>query len=276
MLRRSFLCLSFLVALSGVQAQAPLPAYTVAIVPQFGAEQLRNEWQPLLDRVGKAANVRLEMKHYASIPAFETGFLKGEADFIFANPYHAVLARAAQGYLPLVRDSELLTGLLVVPTKGGATTLKELDGKAIAFPAPNAFGASLYMRALLIQEAKIQFEPRYVRTHSNVYRQTALGDVAAGGGVNQTFNDLPLELRAQLRVLYETPGAAPHPFAAHPRVPADLRQRVTTAFLDLARDDAGRAMLKSVRMPHPVAASYATDYAPLERLQLERYLVLER
>lgn len=257
-------------------AQAALPSHSVAIVPQFSAAQLRSEWQPVLERIGRAAGVRLDMRFYESIPAFEAGFLKGEPDFILANPYHAVMARQAQGYVPLVRDRQLLTGILVVPVGSPVKSLRELDGQAIAFPAPNAFGASLYMRALLTEDARIRFEPRYVKTHANVYRQTAIGDVAAGGGVNQTLNDLAPELRAQLRVLYETPGAAPHPLEAHPRVPTAVQQKVAAALLTLAQDATGQALLKEARLPNPVPADYARDYAPLEKLRLEKHLVLDK
>lgn len=248
---------------------------SIAIVPQYAAEQLRGEWQPLLERVGAAAGVRFVLRFYPSIPAFERGFLAGDTDFIYANPYHAVMAARAQGYVPLVRDAKPLTGILVVPAGSPARSPADLDGQAIAFPAPNAFGASLYMRALLAETAKIHFDARYVKTHMNVYRLTAIGEVAAGGGVNQTFNDLPPALRQDLRVLYETPGAAPHPLAAHPRVPPALRERVAAAVLALAADEAGRGLLAAVRMPQPVAADYTRDFAPLEALRLDAYVVLE-
>ena len=271
-----FLCLFLgLFALGSPPARAT-EQHTIAIVPQFSASQLRAEWQPLLERLGAQVGVVFELGFHPTIPAFEAAFLRGEADFIFANPYHAVMARRAQGYVPLVRDRKPLTGILVVASSSPARTLRDLAGRAIAFPAPNAFGASLYMRALLAEGAGIDFEARYVKTHLNVYRQVATGDVAAGGGINLTLADIPPSLRAQLRILYETPGAAPHPLAAHPRVDAALRARVTEAVLALARDPAGLALLSTVRMAEPVAADYARDYAPLEGLKLDQYVVMEQ
>ncbi len=263
-----------LYALAGAPARA-VDVHTIAIVPQFGASQLRAEWEPLLKRIGAAAGVGFEMRFFPTIPAFESAFLRGETDFIYANPYHAVMARRAQAYLPLVRDRKALTGILVVARASPVRTLQDLAGGTIAFPAPNAFGASLYLRAILATDVKIDFEARYVKTHTNVYRQVALGDVAAGGGINHTLADIPPALRAQLRILYETPGAAPHPLAAHPRVGAAIRARVTDAMLALAHDAAGQELLRAVRMPQPVVADYARDFAPLEGLKLDQYVVLE-
>lgn len=256
-------------------AIAAPPTYSVAIVPQFSPQQILAEWQPILKRVGDEAGVTLEMRFPSSIPAFETAFLHGDPDFIFGNPYHMVMARRKQGYIPLVRDEKLLTGILVVARDGPYSTLKSIAGQRIAFPAPNAFGASLYMRALLLEKEQLHIEPVYVKTHGNVYRQVLVGDFAAGGGVNQTFADLPAAMRDKLKVLYETPGAAPHPLAAHPRVPEAVRKRITAAFLAQADDEPGRALLKEIRIPRPVAADYPRDYGPLEKLRLDKYLILE-
>lgn len=40
-------------------------------------------------------------------------------------------------------------------------------------------------------------------------------------------------------------------------------------------DEPGKALLKDVRIPNPVAADYARDYGRLEKLRLDKYLVLE-
>ena len=66
-------------------------------------------------------------------------------------------------------------------------------------------------------------------------------------------------------------------FAALERLgaPEGVRKRVTAAFLKQAGDEPGKALLKDVRIPNPVAADYARDYGPLEKLRLDKYLVLE-
>ena len=250
-------------------------AFSVAIVPQFPAAELHRDWMPLLERLGRDTGLTLTLKLAPNIPRFETEVMLGSPDFAFMNPYHAVMASRAQGYVPLVHDTKLLTGILVVPKADPIKSLAELDGKELAFPAPNAFGASLWMRALLAERERIRITPAYVQTHSNVYRQVIRGKAAAGGGVNNTLLQESDEVRASLRVLFETPGVAPHPLSAHPRVPTRVRQALTDAFLQLAAEPAGQTLLKNVAMPRPVPADYARDYRPLEQYRLERYVVLE-
>lgn len=247
--------------------------YTVAVVPQFQAAEVHRDWAPLLERIGRAAGVTLKLQLSASIPRFEAEVLAGAPDFAYMNPYHQVMAMRAQRYLPLVRERQPLSGILVVRRDDPIRSVRELDGRELAFPAPNAFGASLLMRALLTEREKIQFTPAYVQTHSNVYRQVIRGKAAAGGGVNHTLLQEPDELRADLRVLLETPSAASHPLSAHPRVDARVRQAVADALLALADSADGQPLLKAIEMPHPVRADHARDYQPLEAWRLDRYVV---
>jgi len=263
-------------ALMALNATAQTPAkYSFAVVPQYSAIELHKDWAPLLARLAKDTGFTLELKIAASIPLFETSFLKGEPDFAYMNPYHAVMAKKAQAYVPLLRDSKPLTGVLAVRKDSQYKTLKDLNGQKIAFPAPNAFGASLYMRALLTEEAGIQFEPSYVKTHSNVYRHVIRKEAAAGGSVNAALNDELPEVRELLQILYQTPPVAPHPVVAHPRVPVAAQKALAQAFLALTQDAEGRALLKEIRTPAPVASSYQADYLPLEKLNIQKYLVTE-
>jgi phosphonate transport system substrate-binding protein len=262
-----------------VQAQPAAEAargLTVAVVPQFTALQIHKDWTPFLERVSRDSGVTLTLKSYPSIPAFEADLLKGVPDIAFMNPYHEVMAKRAAGYLPLVRDSKFLTGVLLVRRDSPVRTLKDLSGGKLAFPSPNAFGASLYMRALLAEQEGVKVEPVYVKTHSNVFRQVILGDVVAGGTVNSAFQREPAAVTEQVRVIFETPGVAPHPLAVHPRVAEATRKAITSAILKMREDAAAAALLQAVQMAEPVAADYARDYRPLERLKLENYLVVEK
>lgn len=247
--------------------------YTLSVVPQFPAVEIHRSWSPVVERLQRGSGLHLDLKTHAGIPAFEEDFLQGRSDFAYMNPYHAVMARRAQGYVPLVRDStQQLAGILLVRQDSSYKSVKELDGGDLAFPAPNAFGASLYMRALLSEEERIRFRPTYVSTHTNVMRHVLLGQVAAGGAIGATFAKEPPEVRERLRVLYETPGVAPHPLVAHPRVPARDREALAAALLQLGQEAESAALLQAIQMPRPVRADYARDYRPLERLRLEKFV----
>ena len=266
--------LVFGMPLTQSHAETERPHYLLAVVPQSPPSETYKHWKPLVRYLNEKGALRLQLKIYPSIPEFEAGLRNGVPDFAYMNPYHQVMARQWQGYDPLVRDNaRQLSGVLVVHAGSDVQSVDQLQDAIIAFPAPNAFGASLYMRALLKKEHKLTFVPRYVATHGNVYRHVIVGQADAGGGVRRTFDAESPSARQQLRVLFETPGVAPHPISAHPRVaPAD-QALFTDSVLGLLGSAAGQDILKSIQMREPVRASFERDYAPLKSLDLQEFVV---
>lgn len=253
-------------------AQADGKTLTLAVVPQFQAAEVHRNWTPVIERIKQATGLNLTLRITKDIPAFEADFKAGQADLVYLNPYHQVMANRAQGYVPLVRDAQLLTGIVVVRKGDPIQSTKQLAGKEVAYPAPNAFGASLLVRSHLAEVDQIQTQSFYAKTHTNAYRQVVVGKSAAAGGVRVTLENEPEEVRAALRVLWETPGAAPHPLSAHPRVPAAQAQAIANAMIKMASDPQGQELLKAILMPQPVRADYARDYRPLEKLNLDKYV----
>jgi phosphonate transport system substrate-binding protein len=150
-----------------------------------------------------------------------------------------------------------------------------LNGTTLAFPAPNAFGASLYLRALLIEKEKITFKPVYVGTHQNVYRHVLYGDVQAGGGLESTLEREPAAVQRKLKVLYRTPDSAAHPLAANPRVPKQVSDKIVQALRHMALNPDDQKLLRRVGLDDAIPADYARDYGPLEKLKLDRHILIE-
>lgn len=249
----------------------PSPRWRLAVVPQLTPVEMYGNWQPLVEALARAG-ISCELVIHPTIALFEREFLDGLADFVFLNPYHMVMARHAHGYLPLLRDQRPLEGLVLVSRDAPARSLKDLQSARISFPAPNALGASLYVRAVLAEES-ISFQPHYAGNHRNAIRQVLAGDSRAAGVVRATYDLESAEVRQALRVLYTTPEIAPHPIAAHPRVPPTVRQQLIDILHGLVHDSRQRGLLQAIQMPEPVPADYRRDYAPLGRLGLERFVV---
>ncbi len=249
--------------------------YILAVPTQLSPVEMHSSWAPFVERLSKETGVDFSLKVYDTIAEYEQEVMKGSPDFVFMNPYLVIKTRKPQGYVPLIRDNALLAGLLVVRNDSPVHSVKELDTKEIAFPTPNAFAASLYMRALLEKQG-VRIVPRYVNSHSNVYRSVILGKTAAGGGVNKSLDKEPEQVRSQLRVLFRVPEHAPHPLCAHTRVPQALRRSVVDVIMRLAADKSNQDMLKKVQLPNPIEANYERDYMPLEKLNLEKYFVSGR
>jgi phosphonate transport system substrate-binding protein len=245
--------------------------YAVGVVPQFNARTLQSIWNPILQELERCTGHTFELRGSKSISAFEKQFMAGEFDFAYMNPYHFIEARKTQGYLPLVRDTgKKLRGILVVRKDAAIDDFEQLQDKAIAFPSPNALGASLMMRAQLVREFDLRFEPRYVKSHDSVYLNVVTGRMVAGGGVGRTLAGQPSEIREQLRVLYTTPAVASHPVTVHPRVPETVRRLVQNALIVMGESESGRQLL--ARVPIGTAGeALSEDYAPLQTMGLDAF-----
>lgn len=272
LLRVAATALCFLAVFPLGAARAESVSYSVGVVPQFEARELASIWVPILTELSRRTGLQLAMKGSSRIPEFEIGFEVGEFDFAYMNPYHAVIAMRKQGYVPLVRDEALLSGVLVVAKDSPYRDVKALAGKKISFPAPNALGASLLIRADLDAVFHIKVTPLYAQTHTSAYLNTVLGVSEATGGVVATFDRQKADIRDGLRVLYETRKAPSHPLLAHPRVPAAHREAVQKALLEMAATPEGAALLAKVPMNTPVRATQA-EYLALKNLKLEKYYV---
>ncbi|MGB0671378.1 MAG: phosphate/phosphite/phosphonate ABC transporter substrate-binding protein, partial [Rhodospirillales bacterium] len=244
------------------------PVFSVGVVPQFEARKLAGIWLPILRALEKETGFRFELEGSPNIPEFEARFQDGAFDLAYMNPYHLLVANRVQGYWPLVRDGgRELFGVLVVAKDSPVHSIGDLEGATISFPAPNALGASLLMRADLTGLHGLTYTPLYAQTHTSSYLNVLLGTAQAAGGVMGTFNSQKPEIRDGLRILYETRRMPPHPVAIHPRVAAEHRARIQKAFLDLAATKAGAALLAAVPFTKLVKADLA-DYRALYDLGL--------
>lgn len=247
------------------------PEYKFGVVPQFEPRKLSAIWSPVLAELEKRTGFKLTMVGAARIPEFEGEFEAGRYDFAYMNPYHSLVAMRTQKYAPLVRDGgQKLFGILVTAKDGPIRQVSDLAGKEIAFPAPNALGASLLMRADLSGLHRISFTPVWAQTHSSAYLNAALGKVAAAGGVMATFQQQPQQVRDKLRIVYETRHIAPHPVMVHPRVPTADREKMRQAFIDMGKTAEGKEMLAKIPIEQIVPAN-TEDYSEIQGWGLEHY-----
>lgn len=242
--------------------------YSFGVVPQFESNQRAETWLPVLAEISKRTGLTLKLKGSTRIPDFDRAIMRGELDFAYLNPLTALQATHQQGYRLLVRGEDSLQGIVVVRQGSSFKTVADLAGQKIAFPAPNAIGASLLVRADLENLYKIRYTPIFAQTHASAYLNAALGTAAAAGGVLATFNQTPPETRDKLRIIHHTRKIPSHPVIAHPRVPEAHRLLIQKAFLELAATKEGAILLERIPMSRPVPATLA-DYDVIPTLGLE-------
>jgi phosphonate transport system substrate-binding protein len=265
-----FLFVALLSPLAEQACAASDKTYTFGVVPQFEQRKLYATWKPVVDELSKRTGITFNLVTTLKIQDFEKAFMRGEFDFTYVNPYHVVQVHDSQGYIPLVADSVPLRGIVVVRRDGPIQKVGDLNGKTVAFPSPNALGASLLVRSDLDQVHHTSITPIYVTTHSSVYLHVVKDLVAAGGGVEKTLQEQSDEIKSQLRVIYTTRSCPSHPVTAHPRVPKEVREKVRKALLAMNETSDGKEMLLKIPVKQLIPVNYA-DYEIMRAWGLEKY-----
>lgn len=266
--------ISIVLPAGGARTAYPAQSYTFGVVPQYDQRQLHAIWQPILGELQRRTGISFKLAGMPTIPAFEKELINGGYDFAYMNPYHVLKSTKSGSYIPLVRDGVNLRGILVVRKESEMKSPSELNGKTVAFPSPNALGASMMLRADLAREFKAKVAPLYVKTHDSVYLHVVKGLADAGGGVEKTLAEQEKPIRDALRVLYVSRDLPPHPVAVSPKVPGSDAERVRRAFLEMANDKAGQALLARIPMKKPVSTS-VNDYLRIRKFDLEAFWVEE-
>jgi phosphonate transport system substrate-binding protein len=222
--------------------------YTFSVVPQQASSKLAKQWLPLLREVSRISGIRLRFVTSKDIPTFETELSAGKHDFSYMNPYHYVVYHEMQGYNALNKAKDKkIKGIIVVHRDSDISGLEELSGQDIAFPSPAAFAASILPRANL-SKLGIEFTPRYVSSHDSVYSNVARQHFIAGGGIVRTLKATDPDARENLRILWTSPGYTPHAIANHPRVTADVAEKVQAALEAIGASDSGLQILQRLKI----------------------------
>lgn len=247
---------------------APPNEISVGVVPQQAATALAKAWIPLLAEISQRSGVRLSFKTAPDIPTFEERMKRGEYDLAYMNPYHYTVFSKEAGYRAFAREkNRKLIGIIVVRKDDPRTTIGELAGKTVAFPAPAAFAASILPRAEF-SRLNIPINEQFVNSHDSVYRGVAQGSFAAGGGIKRTLEAIEPAIASQLRILSTTPAYVPHAFAAHPRVAAENLDKIVAAMRSLDQDEAGRRALEPLSFKG-IEAGADKDWDEIRKLRID-------
>jgi phosphonate transport system substrate-binding protein len=238
------------------------------IVPQQAASKLARLWSPILQHVSRKAGVKLTFSTAKDIPTFEERCKEGKYDLAYMNPYHYTVYHETQGYIAIGKQKDKqIQGILVVRKDSKAKSLADFANTILAFPAPAAFAASILPRAGL-KAANVPFKANYVSSHDSVYRGVAKGLYPCGGGIVRTFKNMDPTIAKQLKIFWKTAKYTPHAIAIHPKVPANIRQAIAKALIELSDSAKGKALLESIKFKG-VEAAVNKDWDDVRKLGLK-------
>ncbi len=256
MLRRTLLALG----LSAFSLSAFGATYTIAVEPNYPANQAKEIYEPLLKYLKTSTGHTYTLKTVNNYHGYWRDILgNAPTDFSFEEAHFADFRIKRQGFVPLVRVAEPTQfALLVSPEDTGRGTQGLMSGAIVSMPSPSLgylFLGEIYPNPIaqpeimssaqtwkdgvdmvFAQEAKAAMVPMYIASQYPNLESVSLSRSLPGRSMN-----------------------------ASGKVPADVRKAVTNAMLKL-KDDPGMIDILTELGTQSFVVSSAADVAGNERL----------
>ncbi len=239
-------CLAFLLLWPFAQAHADPAPLKFGVFPNLTTRQIVEIYRPLADVLEKQLHRRIVIYSARDFRTFVERTQQGEYDILLTAPHLAWLARQDAGYRPLLKYAQPTHGLLVVRADAPYRKPEDLQGRTLARAdamAVTALAVQSELAAYGLRQG-IDYQVVDAGTHNNAVLQVINGRADAAALGLHPYNLLAPDLRAQLRVLLESPPVSSLMYLVHPRLRDADAQAIRKALLAFAETSQGLAFMQ--------------------------------
>ena len=258
------LALALLAAPAAAQDwKAAYPELTLAVIPAENASGTTDRYAPMTAYLSKALGVPVTLRIANDYAAVIESQRAGNAQLAFYGP--ASFARAVMTCVkiePIVNQrhdngASGYTSVIYVRADSPYRTIEDLKGKNLALVDPNSTSGNQAPRYFLHKAGHpvdtFFGKPVYAGSHENAVLALVQGTVDAAANLYNTDTDTMVTRMAakgmlkkpdgsqmkqsDLRVVFKSEFLPEGPFAVLSSLPADLKQKIRQAFIDLPTKD---------------------------------------
>ncbi len=239
--RRSMILALGLLAFAGMaQAQQIL---RVSAIPDEAPTELQRKFKPLGAMLEKKLGMKVEFIPVTDYAASVEGLINKKLDMVWFGGFTFVQAkvRSKDQVIPLVqREEDEKFKSVFITTDKNITKLEDLKGKTFTFGSESSTSGHLMPRSYLLA-AKINPDTDMKRiafsgAHDATVAAVSGGKVDAGALNISVWEKLLAQGKVDTKlvhVFYTTPGYFDYNWSVRADMPADLRKKITDAFLNL-------------------------------------------
>ena len=210
----------------------------IGILPYLSVRTVLTTYQPLQQYLQDRLQRPVLFVTAPNMRTFVERTQRGEYRFVLTAPHFARLAQQEAGYLPMLRTKRDLYGVLLVDKDSPLRHVSELRGETVATPDSiaiiNMLGAQL-LRANGLKPGK-DVELRAMPSHDTAVLALQKGDTAAAIVSVTALQQMPEELKNNIRTLAISNGIPHIMFLAHPKAPRREVADMTTLLLAFAEN----------------------------------------
>ena len=243
MLFRAFLFAALLMpAWAAAQSATQSATYRFSPVNQWDIARTAAYWNPIIRYVSDKSGVRLELKIGRTSADTTAYVLTQEVEFVFSNHLFSP-ERDQLGWKVFGRRwTPPLQGQIAVPFDSPITRLEELKGQEVVFAGPEAFiGYKLPYAHLLSKN--IDVKAVFAGNQNAAFAQLFAGKARAVGSNSALVDGYSVREGKKFRVLWTSEGFHDLALMASSKVPEQDVKAVASAFINMHRDPAGKAIL---------------------------------
>jgi phosphonate transport system substrate-binding protein len=212
------------------------------VLNQQSPTRTAERWNPILHYVASLTGVPLQLRMGPTVHDTNAMMARGELDFVFTN-HNFQSEFDSIGFRVIARwGGDAIRGVIAVPADSPVKSLKDLDGRRVAFPSADAF-AAYAVPVLALRQAGVKVEEVFAGNQDGVLAQLKARRVDAGA-VNSRFLAQYTEREGvQFRDVFLSQGYPDLAVIAHPRVPAATVEKVRQTLLGMKNDPAAASIL---------------------------------
>ena len=236
---------------STAQAQTVL---RVTAIPDESPTELARKFAPLGQYLEAKLGVKVEWTPVTDYAAAVEALVNRKVDLAWFGGFTFVQAnqRAGGKVIPLVQreEDEKFRSVFITDASSGIQKLEDLKGRTLSFGSASSTSGHLMPRSALLA-AKVNPDADLKRisfsgAHDATIAAVASGKVDAGALNISVWDKFVAEKRVdptQVKVFFTTAPYFDYNWSVHADMPADLRQKISQAFLTL---DAGTPQGKEI------------------------------
>ena len=226
-------------------------------------------WQKVFNYLSTKSGVDLKFEPASSQLDFELKLAKGRFDLAYMSPVQFVNGNQAGSYKALAkRKSQPAKGLIVALKDGPIKSLRDFEGKVVAFPGLLNFSSSIIPRRSL-EQLNIHVKPHFTGSHLQAMQLVLNGAVLGAAGTQASIALLSPPQKDKLTIVWDTPSFTPHAFARHTRVPFYSQIRLQNALVGLIKTEQGKRLLPTIHINNGFETATDSDWEDVESIDID-------
>jgi phosphonate transport system substrate-binding protein len=273
--RRACLVLAFALSAGAAPAAMAQQVFRVTTIPEEAATEQVRKFGPLVKYLERKLGMKVEFTPVNDYPAAVEALVNKQVDMVWFGGFTHVQAQLRSGgrIVPIAQREEdtQFRSVFITQTGSGIRQLTDLKGKTVSFGSQSSTSGHLMPRSFLLQ-AGIDPERDFRRIAYSGAHDATIASVVSGR-VDAAALDITVwrkfveEKRvdtSKVDVFYTTPPFFNYNWSVHADMPADLRERVTRALLDLSMDDPEGKEILTLNRATRYIPTRAENYKGLE------------